>query len=202
MPSSTTVDEGAPPGAVAAWLAAFGVVACAVWGFAEAVVFFIVPDVMVGAVALFVPRRWWRAAAAAVVGALLGGVVLYAIVTTTDGWARDVIGAVPGVSNVMVEQVDDAVAEHGGAALVRAPLAGIPYKLYVAEMAERSWSIVDLGLWSVPARALRIFPVAVVAALVGWRFRRLIGRFPEWTLAAYVLGWLVVYIVYFAVVVT
>jgi hypothetical protein len=46
---------------------------------AEATLFFIVFDVMVGAVALFSPRRWWRAATAALIGALIGASVLAAV---------------------------------------------------------------------------------------------------------------------------
>ena len=61
------------------WLGRFGLVLAAVWGFSEATLFFIVPDVIVGLIALHHPRKALWAGGAAVAGACVGGALLYAV---------------------------------------------------------------------------------------------------------------------------
>src|SRR5437667_439728 len=59
----TLRDRAASP-----WAARVGLL----WGFAEATLFFIVPDVLLGAVALFAPRAAPRLLAFTLAGALVG----------------------------------------------------------------------------------------------------------------------------------
>ena len=197
MPPSRLVTDESPVGAIAGWLDRFGIIASFVWGVSEAILFFVVPDVIVGAVALFVPRDWWKAVTAAIAGALVGGVVLFSIVAATGDGARDIIDAVPGIPASMIEQVQEDLTEHGGSALVLAPLSGVPYKVYVTEMALRSWNLLSVVLWSIPARGLRIIPAGLGAVLVGLAARRWVRRWPGRAVAVYLLAWVVVYVFYF-----
>jgi membrane protein YqaA with SNARE-associated domain len=185
------------PGWVVEPLTRAGVSIAAAWGFAEATLWFVVPDVVVGAVALLAPPRWWRAATAAVVASLLGGLVLFAVASAAGEGTREVVAAVPGISGEMVADVGEQLDAHGGSALVRAPLSGVPYKVYVVEMADRSWNVLSFSGWSLPSRMLRIVPVAAAAALVGSRLQGFIRRHLGLVVGAYTVGWLVLYAFYF-----
>jgi membrane protein YqaA with SNARE-associated domain len=55
-----------------------------IWGLAEATLFFIVPDVYLGFVALFDWRRALRALAAPIAGAVLGGALMYALAAYSE----------------------------------------------------------------------------------------------------------------------
>src|SRR6476619_4120845 len=57
------------------WVARIGFL----WGFAEATLFFIIPDALLGAVALFAPRAAPRVLACTLVGALAGGALTYGV---------------------------------------------------------------------------------------------------------------------------
>lgn len=182
------------------WLDRRGVLASFIWGVAEAVFFFIVPDVVVGAAALVAPKRWWRLAAAAIVGSLVGGVLLYAIASAVGAPMRSFIDGIPGVPTSMISEVQSGLTDSGGAAMVAAPFSGIPYKVYVVEMALGLGDLVSLLLWTIPARMVRIAPVAAIAGLVGhWAPQRLpLGR-PA-LLAAYAVLWSAIYLAYYTAV--
>ncbi|MGQ0847561.1 MAG: hypothetical protein ACT4OP_00310, partial [Actinomycetota bacterium] len=82
-------------------------------------------------------------------------------------------------------------------ALVLAPLSGTPYKIYAAEWAIRGWGLPALLAWTVPARALRIVPVALFAAGMGAILRRWLMKRPGLWLGGYGLLWITFYIFYF-----
>ncbi len=182
---------------VAWWLRRWGLWVAFFWGIAEATLFFIVPDVVVGAFAIFRPRRAMAAAGAAIAGALVGGLILYGVAAGLGSELRDVIEGVPGIPPEMVARSQSELAEHGGAALVLAPFSGTPYKIYAAEWAIRGRGLPALLAWTVPARAIRIVPVALIAAVVGTFGRNwLMQRSGRW-LVGYGLIWTVFYVFYF-----
>ena len=184
------------PGRFDRLLDRFGLWACFVWGVAEATLFFIVPDVAVGAVALHRPSRALAAAAAAVAGAVVGGAVLALVVGAVGAGALDVVGAVPGIPDRMVTASAADVEARGALALLLGPAAGIPYKLYVTHMALAGWSLPSLVAWTVPARALRIVPVGLLCALVGHLARRPLARHRLLGTGIYQLPWYTIYVSY------
>jgi membrane protein YqaA with SNARE-associated domain len=183
----------APPRRFVSWLDRWGVPACFLWGLAEATLFFVVPDVIVGLVSLYRPRKLVKAATAAIAGALLGGLVLYVVTRAIGSGMRDVVDAVPFVPHRMLAQAQHDLTVHGGAATVIAPFARIPYKVYAVEMSLRAWSPWSLLLWTIPARAVRIVPAALLAGGVGWLVRRRLRRRPRVGLALYAVLWIAVY---------
>ena len=70
-----------------------GTVLVFLWGFAEGTLFFILPDVPLSFVALFLPRRALLHMAAIVAGAVLAGAVMFT-------WADHSPGARAGVAHV------------------------------------------------------------------------------------------------------
>jgi hypothetical protein len=185
-----------PGTGVVPWLERWGIAASFAWGLAEATLFFIVPDVIVGAVALVAPRKAVRAAGAAVAGAVAGGAVLFVWAQVSEPSVRAAIDGVPAVPARMFVEAGRALAENGGVVMLAAAFTGIPYKVWALEMIVRGWSLPSLAAWTIPARAVRLGLVAGVAALVGWLARRQIARRPWPALGVWLAFWVVVYVDY------
>ncbi len=192
---------GSTGSTIASFLERYGVPLSCAWGFAEATLFFIVPDVMVGAVALFSPRRWWRAAAAALIGALIGASVLVAVTWIRGESMRNVMVLVPAISEAMVYDVADQIDDQGARAMLAGPSAGVPFKVYIVESVLESVGIASILAWGLAARVIRIVPVAAIAALFGVALRGPLHEHQALFLGLYVLVWVTGYIVFFSVVV-
>lgn len=167
------------------------------WGFAEATLFFVIPDVLLTWLALTRPRLAFRACAAALAGALVGGAVMFAWGGAEPDAARAALEAVPAVSAAAVDDVATELAEHGLGAVFLGPLTGKPYKIYAVQAAAGGVGLAPFLLVSVPARGLRfLFAVAATAGLL--RLPR-VRRLPvPWRRALHVAWWLAVYGVYFS----
>ena len=84
------------------------------WGFAEATLFFIVPDVLLTWIAVrHGTRQAVMASFAAVAGAMLGGVVMYTWAVHDPALARTVVSAVPAIPASMISGVS-ADVQNGG----------------------------------------------------------------------------------------
>jgi membrane protein YqaA with SNARE-associated domain len=126
------------------------------WGFAEATLFFIVPDVWLTFVAVIDGTLAVRANVAAICGALIGGCVTYCWARVNPAEARRAIGAVPGISAAMVARVGRDVHEQGSRAILWGPLRGVPYKIYAAAAGAERRPLVPFLLVSIPARIPRM----------------------------------------------
>ena len=151
----------------------------ALWGFAEATVFFLVPDVWISAVALRAPwRAAWRAAAWALAGALVGGTVMHLWGSTAAGAAERFLDWVPAIASETIERVRGELQRNGYLAVLLGPLGGTPYKIYAAESGSIGMPLAGLLAITVPARLLRFALAATVAAacarwpLASWPPRR------------------------------
>jgi membrane protein YqaA with SNARE-associated domain len=167
------------------------------WGFAEATLFFVVPDVWIGLLALFSWRAGLRAVAWAIIGALVGGALMYEVGTQFD---RDrsarLLEAVPAISPLMIERVEEEMRERGPASMLLGPLRGTPDKIYTRTAGLQEQPLNAVLLWTIPARGARFVLVAAVAALYGWLVRRITPR-TGWLLGPYLLAWVTFYACYF-----
>ena len=169
-------------------------VACALWGFAEATRFYVVPDVLVGWIALHGARRGAAASLWATAGAMLGGLAVHA-----DSRAqRARLVEIPGISEAMLEDTSAKLARDGWWAVLRGPLDGIPYKVYAAEAGVRGLPAGELVAWTVPARLWRFLALALGAGFTGVAFRGSLRRREGVWLAGYLGFWAVTYARYFA----
>src|SRR5438309_3875786 len=102
------------------------------WGFAEATLFFIVPDVLLGAVALFAPRAAARVLAYTLAGALTGGALTYGVASELQpSRSEAVLDGVPTVNEKAIQRVGREMRDEGPRSVVYGPLRmGTPYKLY------------------------------------------------------------------------
>jgi membrane protein YqaA with SNARE-associated domain len=168
-----------------------------VWGFAEATLFFIVPDVWIGLVALSDWRAGLRAVVWAVVGALIGGALMYSVGANLDGESSArLLEAVPAISPAMIERVEGEMRERGPSSMLLGPLQGTPYKIYARTAGLQDQPLALFLLWTIPARAARFLLMAAVATLYSRLVRRITSR-PVWLLVPYVIAWVLFYAWYF-----
>jgi len=179
-------------GAIARSTAALA--ASAVWGYAEATRFFIVPDVLVGWIALHGPRVGFASAFAATAGAVLGGAAVH-----RDAAAQQAhLTEIPGISDAMLDDAAERFALESWGAVMRAPLDGIPYKIYAARSALDGRPLQELVLWTPPARLWRFLLVALGAGAFGMIFARTIRRREGHFLFGYAAVWAITYVRYYA----
>ena len=164
-----------------------------VWGFSEATLFFIVPDVAILLAALTGWRNGLQACLWALLGALVGGTLVYFFPGTFQPWHA----GLPGISQGMLDQVRDQVAAHGPWAMVNAPWEGIPYKLYAAELGATHAGYPLFLLFSTVARLERFLPVVLAGWLGFWLLRDPFARRPRLYLALFIVLWAVIYAAYF-----
>lgn len=168
----------------------------ALWGLAEATVFFIVPDVLLSFIAQISLKRALLAALAAVAGALAGGALLHAFASADPQAAQALLLRVPGISPELVGRVAGLIGQGLLSGMIAGSLSGAPYKIFAVEAATTGVPLWALLVASLPARLLRF----ALAALASWLvFARLLGhlalRTRRWMLAG---AWLVFYAGYFA----
>jgi membrane protein YqaA with SNARE-associated domain len=169
-----------------------------IWGFAEATLFFVVPDVWLTLIAVrrgLVPS--FMACGWALAGALAGGLAMYAWGAFDPATARGVLEMIPAIDRDMIDGVRSALRDDGVAAVVFGPLKGIPYKIYAVEGPAAGVGLLAFLAVSVPARLLRF---ALLAALANVVSRWALGRTGPWIPTALLLGgWAVFYAVYLSV---
>jgi membrane protein YqaA with SNARE-associated domain len=166
-----------------------------VWGFAEATLFFVVPDVLVSWVALDRPRRALVACLVATAGALAGGTASFAWGRADHASARAAMEALPGISPALADRVEADLAERGLVALVVGPARGVPYKLYAAAWGANGGDLLPFLAVSVPARLARFAAIALLAA--GLRAIVFARRSLATCRAIHVVAWVAFYAWYF-----
>ena len=149
----------------------------ALWGLAEATVFFLVPDVLLTWIALHDRRAALLSCLAALLGALLGGGLMFTWGARDPAAARALLDRVPSISRGMIDRVEAEIAERGAVATVLGPLRGTPYKVHAALSGEKGEGLARFLAVSVLARLPRFLLLTLVAAgvsalLRGWSLGR------------------------------
>lgn len=167
----------------------------ALWGFAEATLFFFVPDVYLSRLALSDLRAALRGCLWALCGALAGGILMYGWGVRDRAAAERALDAVPAISTHAIERVRAEIEGRGAAAVFLGPLSGTPYKIYAVESAAAGLPLPRFLLISVPARLVRF---VLVSLLVAGLARGPLRRFePRRLRLAHALSWAAFYVVYF-----
>lgn len=169
--------------------------AAVVWALAEATFFFIVPDVLLTAVAVEDRRRALAASLWAVPGALLGGVLMYAWGTQSIAGAETFLDRVPAVGIDMIRQVRIDLATEGLQAMFLGPLLGRPYKIYAVEAGGMGIALPWMILVSIPARWIRFAALSWITATISRKLARTWSRAARYTLLA--ACWSIFYSLYF-----
>jgi membrane protein YqaA with SNARE-associated domain len=137
------------------------------WGFAEATVFFIVPDVIISFIGLkYGLKQGLAASCMAAVGAVLGGAVIYF-------WGKvDIIGAraffdlLPAIAPSTIERAQAEMGLPSWALLMlKGSLTGVPFKLYASEAGAAGLPLWQFLVTTPLARLPRFALAATFAAL-------------------------------------
>ncbi len=167
------------------------------WGFAEATVFFIVPDVQLSWLALRSPKRGLIACLFALLGALIGGSAMWMWGRFDPDAARAIFESLPAISGATIASVRQQFANSGIAALILGPLLGTPYKIYAVEAADLGHGLAIFLAVSIPARLTRFVLVTIVAGAVSRALRRRVSL--RTVQSIHVACWAVFYSWFFAV---
>jgi membrane protein YqaA with SNARE-associated domain len=171
----------------------------AVWGFAEATVFFIVPDVFTSRLALtHSPRQALGACLWSVLGALLGGSLLYLFAHTAPSSATVLLtqlDIIPGISPTLIASASDDIHVHGAAAFFTSAVTGVPYKLCALQASLQTISYPTFLFASAASRALRFLLVTTFALGCRYVFLRDSARATRTNV--HLFGWALFYGWYF-----
>ena len=170
------------------------VLAAGLWGYAEATRFWLIPDILLGWITLNRPRSIVTSVIAATVGAVIGGVRMRE--HAREEHAR--LTEIPGINDALLLDAHERFASRGWVAVVRAPLDGIPYKVYATESGLAGKPVPQLVSWTLLARLWRFILSAAAAALIGRVFSRSVRRSEGLWFAGTLGFWVFVYIRYFA----
>lgn len=173
-------------------------VAAFAWGFAEAICFFIVPDVLLSLVATRSLRRAIKATIAALAGALVGGALMVAWARGSPEAAHAFLLHIPGISAHLLERITEQVDERHLLAVLIGPLKGIPYKIYAVEWGTRGGGLFEFLLISIPARWVRFAFAAVIARALARLIEPLTGHRAGIDGLVLAIIWTAFYIFYFA----
>jgi membrane protein YqaA with SNARE-associated domain len=167
----------------------------ALWGFAEATLFFIVPDILMSAVGIKDLRRALVTSLWTLAGALLGGLLMYFWGAEDHATATAVIDRVPAISGAMLDDVRNSLSEQGLIAVLLGPLFGIPYKTFAINASTTGISLLSFMLISIPARLIRFVLIIVLVHYTA----RLLAR--HWAMsrvyAVFGAAWITFYVTYF-----
>ena len=167
------------------------------WGFAEATLFFIVPDVLLTWIVVrHGTREAVMASLATVAGAVLGGVAMYLWAVHDPTLARAVVSAVPAISASMVSDVGADVQNGAETAIFAGGFTGVPYKIYAVESGAVGIGMAWFLLATLVARLARFLGSVFLAAGLAWLMAQ---RFAPATInRTLIIGWIGFYAGYFA----
>lgn len=145
----------------------------ALWGLAEATVFFVVPDVWISRLALSSWRAALRGCAFALAGALVGGVLVYLAGGRHEAALLALSDRLPAIGPGLIARVQVQLHDLGGLGLLVGGFSGAPYKLYAAQAMSAGLGLPVFIACSVVARGARFLAVALLARGVArWATQR------------------------------
>ncbi|MEX0324704.1 MAG: hypothetical protein AB3N33_01315 [Puniceicoccaceae bacterium] len=167
------------------------------WGFAEATLFFIVPDVWTSMAGRKSLRRGLQACLFAVAGALVGGTGMYFWGSADPVTTEALVEQVPAISPAMMENARTGLEERGVASLFFGPLRVTPYKVFAIYSTAAGISFPIFIVVSCLSRLLRFAITTIVCHYLLKLLPLLHLRINP--LLALAICWLVFYIIFFSV---
>jgi hypothetical protein len=167
------------------------------WGFAEGLFFFIVPDVSISFFLLFSLRAGAVAWFSSIAGSAVAVFVISLIERSPGIDYLSFLQTIPGISGALVERVAGRLAVEGLPDTPFLALSGVPLKVYAGLALSQGATLHSVLLWTVFARIVRIAPTFAGAGTVGLLFRRAIDARPKSWTAFLACFWLAFYVYYF-----
>lgn len=165
------------------------------WAFAEATVFFLVPDIALTAVlVIFGISAALRMARYAAIVAAIGGAVMYVFAARDPEAAFAVIRSVPLIGDDLIVRVQQEFSGVWPIALGIGAITGAPYKIYASVAGTQGVSIMLFLVVSVIARFSR-FALLIGIFAAGQLVLRRIGC-AHWDWRFFGLFWGAIYMTY------
>ena len=142
-------------------------VAAFVWGLAEATIFFLPAEMLITWLALSGPWRALRAAVFALIGAVIGAGVLYAWGGRDPFSAMTLLSALPGLSPESMAAAEEALLEHGLAAVPAGVLSAATGKAHAIYAQALGIGLAPYLAVFAAVRALRLLLAGCVAFCLG-----------------------------------
>ena len=160
------------------------------WGFAEATLFFVLPEMWITWVALHGLRQGMAAAAWVLAAALAGGIAVHLAAHWNQMAVLALMERIPGVDAPLIMRAYDQLERHGWAGLLQGALGGVPWKLYATVAAGLDFGLPVFVVATAVARGLRFALFALAAWLVArWCLPRIgMVRLRLLWLAAWIAG--------------
>ncbi len=167
----------------------------ALWGFAEATLFFLVPDVLLTMMAVSSLRKALMASVFALLGALAGGALMYEWGARDHETVLATLDRLPAIGPDILSGVATELRTYGLFAPFFGPIKGVPYKIYAAQAAEHGIGLGSFLLISIPARLIRF----VLLSLMTWLLSRTVWASwkPRSKVILLGIGWAAFYTGYF-----
>lgn len=168
------------------------------WSCAEAILFFIVVDVPLSAIALHAgARRAVLAACVAALAAVPGAYVSQRWALADAAGHRAVLVRIPGIDDALLAVASADYAAAGWRAALRGSFSGVPFKLYAHAAGSRREPLAHLLVLTPLLRLPRFLATIALTCLVARALP------PTWTLRArfrlLTAVWIVFYAFYFVV---
>lgn len=170
-------------------------IVAAIWGLAEATLFFLVPDIWLSIAGRKNLKVGLTACLYSLIGALIGGIALYYWGKFDLDTASHVVEKVPAVNPAMIARVHTELSTNGLLAVLAGPLSGTPYKIYAIQSAGTGIGPWPFLLISIPARLLRFAMVTIGCHYLIKCFRRIGCKVPS--LRLLLIAWFIFYSFYF-----
>ena len=170
----------------------------ALWGGAEATLWFLVADIPISVIAV---RFGWRSAALAALfaalGAAVGGAWTYVWASFDPMGATRAMLALPAIDAPLVILTAVDFATHGYRGMLHGALTGTPYKLYVLAAAAQHEPILRLVAMTPLVRLPRFLAVCLLSAGIG----HLLSGWLSMRARLIILGivWVIFYAIYFMI---
>lgn len=172
------------------------IIAAALWGVAEATVFFIVPDVILTYATV---RHGWRAglrlAVVAAAAASLAGIGMWFWGRLDSASARHVLLMIPAIGPDLLGRTSREMGGLWPLNLFLGAITGVPYKLYAVAAGAHAIPVAWFAVASYLARLYR-FAISVGIIWLGLDVVTRLGL-ARWRYHILTAGWVILYAVYF-----
>jgi hypothetical protein len=108
----------------------------------------------------------------------------------------DLLCRVPGISGRMVSETYQVMQSSWVSALFKAPLSGVPYKIFAVHAGTMQVGLAMFLLMTIPSRLIRVFLVAGVASAIGKVLQKNIREHCLRWMSYYAIIWMAFYFAY------
>jgi len=167
-----------------------------IWGFSEATLFFLVPDIWLTWVVLHheeysKPTYLWT-----LIGAMLGGTLMYLWGMSRPNQVTALLDKVPAISENLIATSAMNLNDSSFLAMLTGSFSGTPYKLYASQAYQANLSLISFLAITIPARLARW----IVLGLVTFGIKHVMPRHQSNRLTMIWMSlWILNYLFYFSV---